>query len=648
MCDKEAKAMCGVLIEKPHAILGVNSAYHEPSACLLVDGKIVAAAEEERFNRVRHGKPANLRNPHELPVQAIKYCLIEAGLSPSEISMIGYSFSPEKRLASNLDVDLETTACGAGTREGEEQFYSLLKAIPSRLSELLGTDIRDRFRWIDHHRCHASSAYYASPHDESAILCLDGIGEFSSGWLGHGKGERIRPIQEIDYPNSLGFLWTKVSRFLGFGEYGQWKVMALAGYGDAARYEKSFRQFVSFNEDGGFRVDGNTLQFRVDRFSRFEEIFGSHRRPEEGLQQRHYDVAAALQKITDEAVLCLAKCLAKATGSRNLCYAGGVALNCITNRVLVEQGPFESVFIQPAANDAGTSLGACYYLWHHVQGHPKVNQDFSACLGPRFSQAAVSSYLCGESVPHSVPEDLPATIARLLAKGKIGVLFQERMEFGPRALGNRSILADPRRSDMAFALNSRIKHREFFRPFAASVLEEEVSNWFCVSRPCKALQFMLFAYPIREDKLGLIPAVTHFDGTTRIQTVSGASNARFHAIISAFERITGVPMLLNTSFNDQEPIICTPQNALVTSLNSDLDFLVMGDYLIDLADVRARSGLKKYTRSDSALFDGAFSQLQAKANPRSRWMPEEPAACHVWKEVHELLDLPAEHAFTCR
>jgi len=630
-------------------ILGINSAYHEPSVSISVDGEIIAAAEEERFNRMRHGKVADLRNPQVLPVQSIKYCLAEAGISPYDLTHIGYSFSPEKRLANGRNVEEATAQGRSGTEEGEELFYRLLKKIPLKLGELLGVDVRDRFRWIDHHCCHAASAYFGSAHDEAAIMSLDGIGEVCSTWLGRGVGNRIEPVREILYPNSLGFLWTKVSRFLGYGEYGQWKVMALGAYGDSKTFYDAFRKFVSYDEDGNLSIDGGVLQFRVDSNERFEELLGSGRAPDEPLEQRHYDVAAALQRVTDEAVLSLARYLKKSTGSRNLCYAGGVALNCLTNRVLVENGPFESVFIQPAANDAGTSLGACYYLWHHVLGNPKGDAVGHTCLGPSYSIDDIDLYNRSCGVQATVPGDLASDVAGLLADGKTVVLYQDRMEFGPRALGNRSILADPRRSDMPRLLNERIKQREFFRPFAASVLEEHAVEWFDIHRASPAQRFMLLAYPVCQEKLGLIPAVTHVDGTTRIQAVNRATSPLFHDIIEVFHGMTGIPMLLNTSFNDNEPIICTPENALETALRAGLDYLVMEDRLVDLEQVRANAGLAEQVPPPDFLFDRAFAALQASDGESNRgWISGAADDSASWRRIEELMDLPVHQTFTCR
>ncbi len=571
--------------------LGINSAYHEPAASLIRNGEIVAAAEEERFNRVRHGKPADLLNPHEIPTKAIRFCLDTAGITGQDLDAIGFSFLPQKRLAQNVGVDADAEPGCAGTREGEKRFHQLLLTVPQRLSDVLGADVTGKFHWIEHHLCHAASAYFVSPFDEAAILSVDGIGEATSTWLGVGKGRQITPIKEIRYPNSLGFLWTKMSRFLGFGEYGQWKVMGLAGFGDARRYYDAFRQFVAFDDGGNFSVNNATMQFRADNHAGFEQLFGKRRLAGEDIEQRHQDIAAALQRLTNEIQLSLARWLHRETGLNNLCQAGGVALNCIANRVILEEGPFENVFIQPAANDAGTAMGAAYYLWNQQSGAgilpAKSDNDrkLEACatlkhayLGPEFDPLASKDSLFPNARKSA---DICKDVAGLLARGEIVAWFQGRMEWGPRALGNRSILADPRRSDMVHVLNDKIKHREFFRPFAASVLDEKAEQWFQFAKRASGDAYMLYARKVQPGKLGQIPAVTHIDGTSRIQCVEAATNPRFHQLISEFEAVTGVPMVLNTSFNDREPIICTPENAVETCIKAGIRYLAIGDWLVD-------------------------------------------------------------------
>lgn len=572
-------------------VLGLNSAYHEPSACLLRDGELVAAVEEERFNRVRHGKVADLTNPHWLPERSIRYCLDAAGIGPDDLSLIGYSFDPARREAYNVGVDVETVLDGPGTAEREGEFRALLEQVPSALSTLLKEDVSGRFRWVPHHLCHAASAFYASPFDEAAILSVDGIGEATSTWLGVGRGTKIDALREIPYPNSLGFLWTKASRFLGFGEYGQWKVMGLAGYGDPSGFYSAFRKFVSYDDEGQFTVDPRYLQFRTPSFKAFEELFGPPRDPREEIEDRHKDFAAALQKVTNEAMLSFARWLHRTTGLRKLCQAGGVALNCIANRVVLEEGPFDETFIQPAANDAGTALGAAWYLWHHQGGHARGSGLAHVYLGPAADPEQTKTVLV-EADEESVPDGVESEVARLLAAGEVVAWFQGRMEFGPRALGNRSFLADPRRPEVVHVLNDRVKHREFFRPFAASVLDERADDWFLFPKPSVSDAFMLYARRLRPERLGSVPAVTHVDGTSRVQRVYKGQNPSFHRLLSDFERLTGVPLLLNTSFNDSEPIICTPGDAVATCRRGGLRWLAIDGHLVDLG-TSVRDGLAR-------------------------------------------------------
>jgi len=565
-------------------ILGINSAYHEPSACLIKDGIIVAAVEEERFNRIRHGKPANILNPHQLPEKSIEYCLRAAEIEAKDIDYIGYSFVPETRFEKNVGIDREFIEGSAGSFSGEETFYYLNKAVPEKLSRIFGYDVSPKFRWITHHLCHASSAFFVSPFKDSAILSADGIGEFASIWMGKGIDDKIEKIKAVYYPNSLGLLWTKMSRFLGFGEYGQWKIMGLSAYGNPDTYYETFFDFISFDEQGNFSINGDILQHRVNRFNEFEKLFGPFRKENDEILEIHKDIAAALQKITNEAMLCLSKYLYKVTGSKNLAIAGGVGLNCVTSNYLSENSPFEDIYVQPASNDAGTAVGACYYLWNQLLGNKERYLQESVYLGSEYPDNDIESILTTQGVEFKKHENIYKSVAELLENGEVVAWFQGRMEFGPRALGNRSILADPRRVELAHYLNEKIKHREFFRPFAASVLEEKANEWFKFRKLSLSDKFMLFSREVKHDKIGLIPAVTHYDNSCRIQTVNEKDNRKYYKLLKEFEKITDVPLLLNTSFNDSEPIICSPQDALNTCIKVDIRWLAIGDFLVDLVN----------------------------------------------------------------
>ncbi len=564
-------------------ILGINSAYHESSACLLHDGRLIAAVEEERFTRRKHAKSAEIDNPDKLPLHALRYCLETAGIEMSDVAYIGFSLNPQKRLA-NLRFEDCVEEGSWGSQSGELLFYNALCSIPDRLHTMGFTG---KFLWLDHHICHAASAFYPSPFHEAAILSIDGIGEVTSTAFAYGQGPLMTVRQEMIYPHSPGFLWEKLSQFLGFTAYDATKVMGLAAYGNPKRFRSQFQQLVQLTDDGMCRMDGSLLRFRVEDFSALEELFSVQRRPAaEELQAVHQDIAAALQEVTDTLVLHMADHLYELTGSSNLCLAGGVALNCVTNRFVYERGKFTACYIQPAAHDAGTAWGAACSIWHAHLGHEERQSMTHAYLGPAFSSSEIAQVLAASGTPYTYVEQIELKVADLLSRGNIVGWFQDRMEFGPRALGNRSLLADPRDGNMREVLNRKVKHREVFRPLAPSVLAEEAHRWFVIEKPTSASDFMLVAYPAREEKKAAIPAVIHVDHTSRIQTVSKETNSRYHALISEFFRLTGVPMVLNTSFNESEPIVCTPQNALDTFLRSGIDYLTIGNFLVSRPTTR--------------------------------------------------------------
>jgi len=569
-------------------VLGLNSAYHEPSVALVRNG-IVVAAEEERFNRVRHGKPCLIDNPHVLPFKALDFCLAKACLNFGDVDHIAFSFDPEVRLKKNVGIEKDVIEGDWGSESGERKFYDLNCSIPQILETRYHVSLRDRWHWIPHHVAHASSAFFPSPFDEAAVLTVDGIGEYNSAQICRGIGNRLEIVEELgEYPSSIGFLWTKACRFLnmllnGMAEYSAGTLMALAPYGNSERYYKTFRSFVQSHADGSFAVDGDIQQFRSDSQAHYEALFGfPQRHPNEAFKQEHMDFAAALQRLTNELVLGLAIRAHKLTNSKCLCMAGGVTLNCVTNSYILKNGPFQNIFVQPAANDMGTALGAALYVKHHVLGAPKTNTLFTPFLGAEFSSDEISETLtatpdiCFEKVQHI--EDV---VAFLLSKGCIVAWFQGQSEFGPRALGNRSILADPRRTDIHERLSVQIKGREWFRPLAPAVLEENVDDWF--TRPkggAESDKWMLFAYEVRADRMGQIPAVTHFDGSARIQRVANDPAFRLRKVIQAFHALTGVPIVANTSFNIKEPMVNTPTEAIATFLRSQIEFLAINDYLV--------------------------------------------------------------------
>ncbi len=560
-------------------VLGVNGVYHESSATLVVDGKTVFAIEEERLNRVKHAKPASLDNPHQLPHQAISACLCAGKITLPDVDVIAFSFNPIKRLVKHRHLNEPRELDSWGSKQGEQDYYDKLMTIPRQFAEM---GFKGQFMWVDHEMAHASSTFYPSGFDEAAVISIDGIGEFESASLGFGKGRNISFTHHIDYPHSLGFLWEKMAKYLGFSEYDACKVMSVASFGDASRF-KSQMDLLAYPTASGFAIDGESLCFRLEDYRALELLFDVRKRDSEAaLLPIHHDIAAALQQTTSEIMLHLANKIHKITGSTSLCLAGGVALNCVANTVLFEQGPFERIFIQPAANDAGTSLGAALWAYNSIMQpeNLKVQKMSDTYLGSSFSESEIIHAIKASTATYSKQESIEETVAQLIAKGKVIGWFQGAMEFGPRALGNRSLLADPRDIKMVKHLNALVKHREDHRPFCPSVLTEHATQWFDIKKEAEASKYMLMAYPVNPGLKDSIPAVVHIDGTSRIQRVDRLTNPRYHKLISAFNDITGVPLVLNTSFNDREPIVCTPKDAINTMLRTNIDYLVIGDYLL--------------------------------------------------------------------
>lgn len=559
-------------------VLGVNHAYHESAACLVRDGRILAAVEEERFTRVKHAKAARVGNPHELPINAIRYCLDQAGITLAEVAHIGSSITPDKRLRNSLVAD-RVIAGGWGSQRGEDTFHENLQTVPLHLRDL---GFQGEFHWLSHHLCHAASAYYPAPFRRAAVLAVDGIGETASTMLALGEDTRLSPIDEISYPASIGFLWEKIAKYLGFSEYDACKVMGLAAYGDPEPYREHYRQILKLLPDGRFCVDNDVLRFRVEDYSGLTTLFGvDPRSPRDEMTRDYADITASLQAATDEVMVHIVEHATRSLNTRNLCMAGGVALNCVTNGRIAETGLCENLYIQPAAHDAGTALGAALLIWHDLTSGQERDEMRHAYYGPDFSNAEIEAALQKQNVVHKRVDNITKEVAHLLAGQKIVGWFQGSMEFGPRALGNRSLLADPRHPAMRERLNRVVKNREDFRPFAPSVLAEHAQNWFDIPTPCPASDFMLVGYRALQPEK--IPAVVHADGTSRIQTVHHDLNPRYHQLISEFHRITGIPLVLNTSYNDREPIVCTPTDAITTFQRTNIDYLAIGDFLVEPA-----------------------------------------------------------------
>jgi carbamoyltransferase len=583
-------------------ILGINSAYHESAAAIVRDGEVVCAIEEERLTRIKHAKTPSVSNPDELPWNAIRACLHAAeGATLRDVSVIAYSLEPGRRLAlidcDPYEIDDET---GFGTGAGEEEFDRRVLSIPSALADAAGDNsVATRFQFIRHHRAHAASAFYASPFRRAAVLVIDGIGETSTAWLGRGEPRGLDAIEEIPFPHSIGMLWERFAVYLGFTEFDACKVMGLAAYGDPDRFRTQFDRLIPIvDPDGGrcgqdgppFLIDPVLARFRAADLRGLESLFGPKRSREDPPElARFADVCAGLQRHTNLAVLALARRLARVTGESALVYSGGVALNCVSNARLEREGPFDALFIPGAAHDAGTALGAALAVAHQDDGtgHERIGIvpcEQSPYLGLSYDHRAIDAAIVRSGLPADVVADPAETAASLLADGQVVGWFQGRDEFGPRALGNRSLLADPRRAEVRATLNQRIKHREAFQPFGASVLAEDAAEWLLMpgDRPgaasCRHL--MILAYPVRSARSALIPAVIHRDGTCRLQIVDASTAPLLHTLITRFRELTGVPLVLNTSFNDQEPLVATPDDALKTFSRTRIDVLFLGDRLV--------------------------------------------------------------------
>ncbi len=572
------------------------------------DGFFRCGLEEERLNRIKHWAG--------FPEGAIRAVLADAGTSLAEVPHVAISRDPKAHLLQKAMFAFRKRP-GLDAIRARLSNHRKVEGLGARLSSLQGSPFRGEIHHVEHHRAHLASAFFCSPFDESACLTVDGFGDFLSSMSAVGRGNRLEVQDSVSFPHSLGIFYTAVTQFLGFPKYGdEYKVMGLASYGRPA-FLPAMRKIIWPTADGTFTTDldyfvhassGVTMSWEGGEptlgplFSpKFIESFGPARSPEEPLTERHQDLAASLQAAYEEVFFARLRWLHKKTGLTSLCLAGGCAMNSVANGKIFRETPFREVFIQSAAGDAGTSLGAALFVWHHELDHPRAFVMEHSYWGPAFSDERLASAL-GEALPgftgegrsflsrndarfsierHVDDDGLTRSTAKALAAGRIVGWYQGRSEWGPRALGNRSILVDPRRAEMKDVLNSRIKRREPFRPFAPSILEERVGDYFEESYPDP---FMIKVYPIRTERRSEIPAVTHVDGTGRLQTVSKSQNPLYWKLISAFERETGVPVLLNTSFNENEPIVNTPEEALACFLRTRMDRLVLGTWCIDRLD----------------------------------------------------------------
>lgn len=572
--------------------LGINAAFHDCSAALVRDGIVLAAAEEERFTRIKHGKRPLPFSTWQLPYHAIDYCLREAGITLRDVDHIAYSFdptllTPDLAPSGKITLPLEPSAHAQknGVSVWEGLFLTYIVNAPRQLADgaphhLQGRltnasleHIQERWQFVEHPLAHQASAFLASPYKDTAVLSMDGRGEKASTSYGRYHNGKYQSLKQVELPNSLGLLYEEVTRYLGFlHSSDEYKVMALASYGRPAHLT-AFREILQYDGEGGYTVSRLNLA----------ERFGPSRQRGEPFNQAHMDIAHSLQQVLEETVLSMALWLHEQTQIDNLCMAGGVALNCVLNGQLAQHGPFKNVWVQPAAGDSGTSLGAA--LWVDMQQRADGKRHWHmdhALLGPAYGDDEIELFLQRSRVAYRRMDDIAVETADLLADEKIIGWFQGRMEFGPRALGARSILASPRDSIMQSRLNE-LKDREDFRPVAPVVLEERAHEWF-VAQGQDGIHspFMLFVYDVLPDKADQIPAVRHTDGTARVQTVNRGQNRLLYDVLQAFQDRTGVPVLVNTSFNTRgEPVVCTPRDALESFWTSPLDALVIGHYLVE-------------------------------------------------------------------
>jgi carbamoyltransferase len=590
-------------------ILGISAYYHDSAAALLCDGVAIAAAQQERFSRKKHDE--------RFPAEAIRYCLTEAGIDLTDVGQVVFYDKPLVKFERLLETYLAYAPQG---------FRSFIKAMPiwlkeklylkttlkRELAELAGVKQKDLppLMFAGHHQSHAASAFFFSPYESAAVLCLDGVGEWAttSAWL--GEGNTLQPLWEIDFPHSLGLLYSAFTYFSGFKvNSGEYKLMGLAPYGEPRYVDLILEHLIDLKDDGTFRLDMQYFNYCTGLTmtnERFAALFGGPARAAESeLTQREMDLAASIQKVTEEVVLRLARTLHKETGARHLCMAGGVALNCVANGILEREGPFDSIWIQPAAGDAGGALGAAATIWHEYLGNARTSDGrdkmFGSYLGPRYEADTVRAELdaLGAQYEELPDAELFPRLAEILDTENVVGWMRGRMEFGPRALGGRSIIGDPRSAKMQSVMNLKIKYRESFRPFAPSVLDYRVNDFFEQTTPSP---YMLIVAPVKESlrvamteeqqqlfgieklnqKRSELPAITHVDYSARIQTVHRETNPGYYALIEAFNERTDCGVVVNTSFNVRgEPIVCTPTDAYRCFMRTEMDYLVVENFLLD-------------------------------------------------------------------
>jgi carbamoyltransferase len=571
-------------------VLGINAYHADSSAAIFKDGKMIAATEEERFRRIKHWAG--------FPSLAVEFCLQEAGITLAEVNHIAIGRDPKAKFLKKLFFFAKNAATSFNFIQDRFQNLQNVASIEVELSKISGlreAEIKPKIHQVEHHRSHLASAFFASPFNESAILSIDGSGDFSTTMFAVGRDSKIEVIDSIDFPHSIGVFYTAFTQLLGFPYYGdEYKVMGLAPYG-TPKYVAKLRDVVLWKNGGLFELNLDYFRSASQGYVEYEnnipivhslfgekmiKVFGPVRKKEEPLTQYHKDIAASVQRFTEETIFHILKGLHERTGLTNVCIAGGVAQNSVANGKLTRNTPFKNVYIPSAGHDAGISMGAAQYVYHHTLSQSRVEPIYSAYTGAKFSNDEIEATLQSQNIEYTKysDEELYDVASDRLIKGGVIGWFNGRAEFGPRALGARSILADPRRNDAKELLNSKIKRRESFRPFAPSILKEYVSEYFEVD---DIVPFMEKVFPIRKEKQALIPAVTHADGSGRLQSVDAAISPAYHKLISAFYKKSGVPILLNTSFNENEPIVNTPQEALDCFLRTSMDMLVLENIIIE-------------------------------------------------------------------
>ncbi|MDT8411606.1 MAG: carbamoyltransferase C-terminal domain-containing protein [Vicingaceae bacterium] len=568
-------------------ILGINAYHGDSSACILKDGNVIAASEEERFRRIKHWAG--------FPSEAIKFCLGEANIDITQVDYITISRDPSANIhkkilhaAKNL-----VSVKALKDRLANTKKVGSVKAELSKVFNIPEDQIKAEVKNIEHHRSHLASAFFASPFDEAAILSIDGFGDFTSTMIATGRGNKIEVLDTVIYPHSAGIFYTALTQYLGFPHYGdEYKVMGLAPYGEP-KYIDELKKIILFKDNGLFELNTNYFKHAKEGVAmswengdphidsifseELEKLLGPARKKEDELTQKHKDIATSVQRVTEELIFHILNHLQKRTGLKNICIAGGVAQNSVANGKILEKTTFEHIYIPSAGHDAGTALGSALWLYNHILENDRLPAFYNAYTGAKSTNEEVEVCLKSENIEYTKynDEELLEIVSDALVDGKVIGWFQGRAEFGPRALGHRSIIVDPRRTDAKELLNAKIKRRESFRPFAPSILEEYVSEYF---EKTDKVPFMEKVYPIKKEKHAEIPAVTHVDGTGRLQTVEKGD--RYYDLIERFRQKTGTPILLNTSFNENEPIVNTPKEALACYLRTEMDMLVMENCVV--------------------------------------------------------------------